>query len=224
MWCDQKSGFSLRPTRHQAKFHRVRDAWVCCEGVLGFSRQIRKEKPLQEKTHLHPQACYLLLLKVTRGRQTHRQHCIKFFSKKKLPAVRWTRKPLQTPAFWENCLDLCRPRLKFLLHDLLNWKIIKGVSGIVKGKTKLFLKKNLKYNKRGMNDLEICVDRAWLPRGFMWGLVCKWIQYRRGRKSRPTLILAIFKQTKDLSLQPLLLFMRNVKAWWKSWIWTILDN
>ena len=87
---------------------------------------------------MHPQACYPLLLKETRGRQTHRQHCIKFFIKKKLPAVRWTRKPLQTPAFWENCFDLCRPRLKFLLHDLLNWKIIKGVSGIVKGKTKRF--------------------------------------------------------------------------------------
>ena len=64
-----------------------------------------------------------------------------------------------------------------------------------------------------MNDLEICVDRAWLPRGFMRGLVCKRIQYRQGRKPPPALMLAIFKQTKDLSLQLLLLFMLNVKAW-----------
>ena len=55
-----------------------------------------------------------------------------------------------------------------------------------------------------MNDLEICVDRAWLPRGFMRGLVCK---------RPPALMLAIFKQTKNLSLQLLLLFMLNVKAW-----------
>lgn len=134
-------------------------------------------------------------------------------SQQKATACCEARKPLQTPAFWENCLDLCRPRLKFLLHDLLNCKIIKGVSGIVKGKTKLFLKKNLKYNEGRMNDLEICLGRAWLPRGFMPGLVCKRIQYRQERKSRPALMLAIFKQTKDLSLQPLLLFMLNVKAW-----------
>ena len=48
----------------------------------------KEETPRQEKTHVHPQACYPLLLKETRGRQTHRQHCIKFLSKKQLPAVR----------------------------------------------------------------------------------------------------------------------------------------
>lgn len=53
-YCDvtKKSGFSLCPTRHQAKFHRIRDAWVCCEGVLGVSRQIRKEKPLHRVYNL----------------------------------------------------------------------------------------------------------------------------------------------------------------------------
>ena len=56
------------------------------------------------------------------------------------------------------------------------------------------------------------MDRAWLPRGFMRGLVCKRIQYRQGSKPPPALMLAIFKQTKDLSLQLLLLFMLNVKA------------
>ena len=116
------------------------------------------EKPLLEKT-AHASLNLRSFISKGNQRQTHRQHWIKVFQRKETACCK-----VKT-AFTSL--------LKFTLHEMLNWKIIKGVSGIVKGKTKLFLKKNLKYNKRGMNDLEICVDRAWLPRGFMWGLVCK---------------------------------------------------
>ena len=63
-----------------------------------------------------------------------------------------------------------------------------------------------------MNHREICVDRAWLLRGLRRGLVCKRTQYRRGGMALPALMLAIFKQIKDLSRQPLLGFLLNVKA------------
>ena len=70
---------------------------------------------------------------------------------------------------------------------------IKDVSDIVKGKTKLFLKKNVKYDEGGMNNHEIGVDRAC---GFLLGLVFKRSQYRPGSAARPALIFDVFPTAK----------------------------
>ena len=59
------------------------------EGNAVTATPRKEEKPLQEETQMHPQPCYPLLLKETRDRQTHRQHCIKVFQQEEtLPAVR----------------------------------------------------------------------------------------------------------------------------------------
>ena len=130
-------------------------------------------------------------------RQTHRQHCIKVFQQEEtLPAVRWNQKPLQTPVFWEN-----RPYLSVVQVKIrAPWPVepddlksqIKGISDIIKGKTKLSFKKNLKYSKGGIHNREVCVDRAWSLRSFIPGLVGKRIQYRSGSETRPALMFSIF--------------------------------
>lgn len=78
---------------------------------------------------MHSQVCETLLLKETRDRETHRQQSIKFFQQKEMLSAHW-RYAVNTkthPAFWgELPLPLCGSRLRFALHDPLNWKIIKG--------------------------------------------------------------------------------------------------
>lgn len=84
------------------------------------------------------------------------------------------------------------PKLKFELQDLLE-RQTKGVSNIVKGKTKLSVKQNLKHNKGGMNHHESCVDRACLLRGLMQALICK---LSTGWEGRPAFMFRYFQTDK----------------------------
>ena len=108
---------------------------LTCEGNAVTATLRKKKSNRWRKWHMLPQTCKALLLKETRQGDTDTQTdniTLKSFSKKKvfcLLAVFCevnTKPPPDTGFLGKPPLPLCLPRLKFALHDLLNWKIVKG--------------------------------------------------------------------------------------------------
>ena len=156
----------------------------------------KEEKLLREETQIHPQPCYPLLRKETRDRHTD-NIALKSFSKKKLCLLWGETKNLSRHLFsgkttFTSLLSKVKIRAPWPVEPENLKSQIKGISDIIKGKTKLSFKKNLKYNKGGIHNREVCVDRAWSLRSFIPGLVSKRIQYRSGRETRPALMFSIF--------------------------------